>query len=35
MIIMINGRHVKHLKDLETMVRNGDIISIFPPAGGG
>jgi len=31
-IIIVNGR--PH-KDLETILKNGDIVSIFPPIGGG
>lgn len=31
-IILVNGR--PH-KDLNTIIKNGDIISIFPPIGGG
>ncbi len=31
-IILVNGR--PH-KDLNTIMKNGDIISIFPPIGGG
>jgi len=34
-IIMINGREARHLKDLETNLVDGDEIVIVPPAGGG
>jgi len=33
--IIINGRHYTTLDGLETVLRNGDEISFFPPIGGG
>lgn len=33
--VLVNGINVEFLKGLETIVRDGDEISIFPPAGGG
>jgi len=33
--ILVNGRNIKFLKGLDTPLRNGDRVSIFPPAGGG
>ncbi len=33
--ILVNGLNVEFLEKLETKVKNGDEISIFPPAGGG
>lgn len=33
--IMRNGRLVRDLEGLQTPVREGDIIAIFPPAAGG
>ena len=34
-IIMINGVHVQFRGGLEAVVRDGDTISVFPPAAGG
>ncbi|MEM2816779.1 MAG: MoaD/ThiS family protein [Candidatus Bathyarchaeia archaeon] len=34
MIIMINGRNIKDLKD-EVMIKDNDVIAIFPPIAGG
>ncbi len=34
-IILLNGRNIFHLKKLNTTVKNGDNIDIFPPGGGG
>ncbi|MEM3022676.1 MAG: ubiquitin-like small modifier protein 1 [Candidatus Bathyarchaeia archaeon] len=34
-VIMVNGRNIKQLDDLKTIIRDGDEISIFPPVGGG
>jgi sulfur-carrier protein len=34
-IILLNGRNIYHLKKLNTNVKNGDNIDIFPPGGGG
>jgi len=34
-IILINGRNVHHLQNLDTIVEDGDIVSLFPPGGGG
>lgn len=34
-IILKNGRNIVHLKKKRTRLENGDIISIFPPIGGG
>lgn len=34
-IIMINGKNVFHLDKLDSMVKDNDIISLFPPGGGG
>ncbi len=35
LVILLNGRNIIHLKGLETEVKDGDKIDIFPPAGGG
>ncbi len=34
-IILVNGRDVRHLQRLETPLAPGDTIVIFPPVGGG
>lgn len=34
-LILINGIHVQHLKGLETPLKDGDEVSVFPPGGGG
>jgi molybdopterin synthase sulfur carrier subunit len=34
-IILVNGLNIEHLKGFETPLNDGDIVSIFPPAGGG
>lgn len=34
-IILVNGKNIHHLQKLDTIVNDGDIISLFPPGGGG
>ena len=34
-IILLNGRNIYHLDNLDTIIVNGDEIDIFPPGGGG
>ena len=34
-IILLNGRNIFHLNKLDTIVKDGDDIDIFPPGGGG
>jgi len=34
-IVLKNGENVLHLSGLETEVKPGDVLSIFPPGGGG
>ena len=34
-LILVNGRHVYHLQGLDTKLKDSDVISIFPPSGGG
>ncbi|AFK22619.1 MoaD family protein [Pyrococcus sp. ST04] len=34
-MILINGHNIEHLQGLETPLKDGDVVSIFPPAGGG
>lgn len=33
--IMVNGRRMELLKRLETELKDGDVLDIFPPVGGG
>jgi len=33
--VLLNGQNIISLKKLETKVKDGDVITIFPPAGGG
>lgn len=33
--IFINGRNIAFLKDMETPLADGDIVSLFPPVAGG
>jgi len=35
LVILLNGRNVVHLEGLETKVKDGDRVDVFPPAGGG
>ncbi|RLF98344.1 MAG: molybdopterin synthase sulfur carrier subunit [Thaumarchaeota archaeon] len=34
-LILLNGREISFLNGLNTKIKDGDTISIFPPAGGG
>ncbi|MCF7918456.1 MAG: MoaD family protein [Candidatus Cloacimonetes bacterium] len=34
-VILINGRNIHHLHKLDSLVKRGDEISLFPPGGGG
>ena len=34
-IVMKNGRHIQHLKGLDTELNEGDTVSVFPPIAGG
>ena len=34
-IILLNGHNIIHIDKLETIVQSGDVVSLFPPGGGG
>ena len=34
-IIMINRRNIHHLEQLDTPVKDGDVVALFPPGAGG
>jgi len=34
-IILVNGKNVFHLNGIDTIIKDGDVISMFPPGGGG
>jgi molybdopterin synthase sulfur carrier subunit len=34
-IILVNGANIVHLEGLATRVNDGDVVSLFPPGGGG
>lgn len=33
--ILVNGRNIRHLSGLQTQIKDGDIISVFPLTAGG
>ncbi len=35
LIVLINGRNIRQLEGLETVLSDGAVISLFPPAAGG
>jgi len=34
-VILVNGRNIVFLDGINTKVKDGDLISVFPPVGGG
>ncbi|MBN1931100.1 MAG: MoaD/ThiS family protein [Desulfobacterales bacterium] len=34
-MILVNGKNILHLKSTKTLVHANDIVSLFPPGGGG
>lgn len=34
-IILVNGKNILHLEKLNTIVKTGDEVNMFPPGGGG
>jgi len=33
--VLVNGRDIEFLQGLKTILNSGDVVAIFPPAGGG
>ena len=33
--VFVNGRDIHHLRNLETELKDGDIVAVFPPVAGG
>jgi len=33
--VLVNGRNITHLKGKQTRLKEGDVVSLFPPLGGG
>lgn len=34
-VVLVNGRNILHIKGINTELKDGDTVSIFPPVGGG
>ncbi len=34
-MILVNGKNILHIRDMDTEIEEEDVVSIFPPAGGG
>ncbi|RLF79532.1 molybdopterin synthase sulfur carrier subunit [Thermococci archaeon] len=34
-VILVNGKNIEHLEKLNTKLKHEDVVSIFPPVGGG
>ncbi len=34
-IVLVNGKNIFHIRGLDTNIRDRDVISLFPPGGGG
>lgn len=34
-VILVNGKNIEHLEKLNTKLKDEDVVSIFPPVGGG
>ena len=34
-IILVNGQNIHHLEQLDTELKDGDVLAIFPPSAGG
>jgi len=34
-VILVNGKSIEHLEKLNTKLEDEDVVSIFPPVGGG
>ena len=35
LVVLVNGRNIKQLKGVDTVLDNGNVINLFPPAAGG
>lgn len=34
-IILVNGKNIIHLNKLKTKIKDGDVVTLFPPSAGG
>ncbi len=34
-VVLVNGQNILHMDDLNTVVKNNDVVNLFPPTGGG
>lgn len=34
-VVLVNGQNILHMDNLNTVVKNNDVVNLFPPTGGG